>query len=379
MNKNIIFALALVIVLGVIGYIQITKPKLYSVGSGNAESIALAPSSDKVLDTSTTASPALAKTRMMNIEEKAKKYSPAVEIIPGGQFINAEPFTLKSLIGKKVILVDFWTYTCINCQRTTPYLKEWYRKYKDQGLIIVGVHTPEFEFEKEYSNVKKAVEDEGILYPVVQDNNYATWSAYGNRYWPHKYLIDIDGFIVHDKIGEGGYDEFEKAIQKALAERNLVLGLKNSVDINIANPKDVIIMDSSKVQSPETYFGSARNEYLGNGKKSTSGNQVLSFPDNLSVNKLYLDGTWDFQNEFAESKSATAKIKFLYNAKNVYLVASSDEGVTVKIFQDGALIKTMTIKDHRLYNIVEGTDYGKHTLEIEIDRAGLKAFAFTFG
>lgn len=364
MNKNIIALVILAVVVFIIAYVQITKPKFATLNSGNSQSIAKTASGNN---------------HAMSIEEKAKRYSPAVEIIPGGQFINADPFTLKSLIGKKVILVDFWTYTCINCQRTLPYLNEWYKKYKDQGLVIIGMHTPEFEFEKDYSNVKKAVAKAGILYPVVQDNNYATWSAYQNRYWPHEYLIDIDGFIVHDKIGEGDYDESEKAIQKALQERALVLGVAESIDTNITNPSDTVLMDSSKVQSPETYFGWERNEYLGNGQKSVSGDQTLVIPGNTLSNKLYLGGVWNFQKEFAENKSSSAKIKFLYNTKNVYMVASSDNGATIKIFKDGVLVKTMTIKDYALYNIIEGIDYGRHTLDIEIENPGLKAFTFTFG
>jgi len=377
-NKKIILIIAVIIVVGAIGYLEITKPKSPQLNSSKAESIAVKPNSNDKSNLNTSPEP-IKQVRIMSLQEKAKKYSPAIEIIPGGQFINSPPFTLKSLIGKKVILVDFWTYTCINCQRTTPYLNAWYAKYKDQGFVIVGVHSPEFEFEKDYNNVLKAVQDMEIKYPVVQDNNYATWRAYGNRFWPREYLIDIDGFIIHDKIGEGGYDETEKVIQDALKERFSVLGLKDLVDKNITNPKNAITMDSSKIQSPETYFGFLRNEYFGNGQRNTSGDQTLLFPNSTSLNTLYLDGIWNFQSEFSESKSTAAKIKFIYNAKNVYFVASSDKGAIIKISQDGALVKTMTIKDYKLYNLIEGMDYGQHTLDIEVDNPGLKAFTFTFG
>ena len=138
----------------------------------------------------------------MNKEAKAKLYPPAKEIEKPAGFINTDKLSIADLIGKKVILVDFWTYSCINCQRTTPYLNAWYEKYKDNGLEIIGVHTPEFEFEKEYNNVATAVKKFNIKYPVVLDNDYSTWFAYENRYWPHKYLVDIDGYIIYDRSEE---------------------------------------------------------------------------------------------------------------------------------------------------------------------------------
>jgi thiol-disulfide isomerase/thioredoxin len=132
-------------------------------------------------------------------------------------YINTDPVKLGDLNGK-VVLVHFWTYTCINCMHTIPYLNKWYENYADKGLVIIGIHTPEFEFEKNTDNVKQAVKDYQIEYPVLQDNNYATWKAYQNKYWPRDYLIDTQGFIRYDHIGEGGYDETEKAIQSLLAE-----------------------------------------------------------------------------------------------------------------------------------------------------------------
>ena len=147
---------------------------------------------------------------------------PELEGITG--YINAVPFSLADLRGK-VVLVDFWTYSCINCVRTQPYLNAWHERYYGDGLVIVGVHTPEFEFEENYENVKNAVEEAGIKYPVVQDNNYGTWRAFSNRFWPHKYLVDIDGIIRYDHIGEGAYDATEQVIQQLLMERGKKLGL----------------------------------------------------------------------------------------------------------------------------------------------------------
>ena len=325
----------------------------------------------------------------MSKAEKAKKYKPAREITAGGGFINADPFKLKDIIGKKVILIDFWTYSCINCQRTTPYLNAWYQKYKDQGLVIVGVHTPEFDFEKIYDNVAKAVKDGGIKYPVVQDNNYATWQTYENQFWPREYLIDIDGYIVHDHIGEGGYEESERAIQAALKERAQVLGTKETISSGVSSPADIISFDSQKTQSPEAYFGSARNEYLANGTSSTPGTQTLTVPQNISLNKLYLGGMWKFNSEYAESHGK-ATITYKFKSSNVYLVASSVSGLKVTVLIDGKPVGAnagadvgpdgvVTIKDNRLYKLVHMPDYSEHTLELEVEGAGLDAYAFTFG
>ena len=320
--------------------------------------------------------------------QKTVQYPRAKEFVDPTGFINTNTFRLSDIVGMKVVLLDFWTYSCINCERTIPYLNAWYQKYKDLGLEIVGVHTPEFDFEKDFTNVSNAVKQLGIMYPVVMDSNQGTWNAYQNLYWPHEYLIDIDGFIVHDKIGEGDYDKTEQAIQQALEERNVALGLGLTIPTTIVNPSGVISMDSSKVASQETYFGAMRNQFLGNGNIAVTGDQTLKLPSqqNVAPNTLYLEGMWNFHDEYAESSSTNAKIEFSYNAKNVYFVASSNtglassaNGVTVKVFEDGILVKTLKIKEHQLYTLIQGQDYGKHTILIEVDEAGLQAFTFTFG
>ena len=152
---------------------------------------------------------------------------PFVEIVNPAGFVNTDgvPITIGQYIGKKVILVNIMTYSCSNCQATFPYVNSWYEKYADDGLLVIGIHTPEFAFEKDIKNVTTAMQKFGITYPVVLDNEYATWNAYANRYWPHKYLIDINGRIVYDHIGEGAYAETEQQIRKALAERTEVLSL----------------------------------------------------------------------------------------------------------------------------------------------------------
>lgn len=164
----------------------------------------------------------------------------AKEFVSPTGFINTDSFTLSSLIGKKVILLDFWTYSCINCQRTIPYLNAWYAKYKDKGLVIVGVHTPEFNFEKDINNVRAAVQKFGIQYPVVLDSNMGTWNAYQSQYWPNEYLIDLQGNIIDNHAGEGDYDVTERAIQKAL-----------NITGPLTTPSGVVSVDFDQIQSPE--------------------------------------------------------------------------------------------------------------------------------
>lgn len=320
------------------------------------------------------------KINFLSIAEKNRKYKLAPELVSPDGFINTEgkPITLAELRGKKVVLLDIWTYSCINCQRTLPYINDWYAKYKDQGLEIVGVHTPEFAFEKKYENVQDATEKFGVKYPVVLDNNYQTWNALGNRYWPRKYLIDIDGYIIYNHIGEGEYENTEKMIQKALAERNAKLGILSDMPKETSSPENIISVNPSKVGSPEIYFGSSRNERLANGRPRVSGEQTFTLPPSILLNGLYLDGNWDITPEYSESKGVS-KIVFKYIAKNVYFVAGSEDGVEVEIYNDGKLIKNATIRDEGLYNLVENADYGEHLLEIRIKDAGLQAFTFTFG
>ncbi len=295
-------------------------------------------------------------------------------------FINTggKPISIAELRGKKIVLVDFWTYSCINCQRTIPYLNTWYEKYKDQGLEIIGVHTPEFAFEKVQSNVEKAVKDFDIKYPVVLDNDFSTWKAYDNKYWPRKYLADIEGHVIYDHIGEGGYEETEKAIQKALKERAEYLKINQDITSSIDTPKDVMSFTPGKVQSPEIYFGSDRNEYLANGRPGWPGKQTLTIPTTIQKNALYLSGTWNFDPEYAVNQTEGVVV-FRYEAKNVYMVANADSSTEIEIWQDGKFLKKLTVKEEVLYNLVENSDYGDHKLEIRIKNPGLRAFTFTFG
>ncbi len=312
------------------------------------------------------------------------------EITDPAGYVNSGPIKIGDLVGKKVILVDFMTYSCINCIRTFPYLNAWYDKYKDDGLEIVGIHTPEFAFEHKKENVQKALDEFGIKFPVVLDNDYGTWNAYGNNYWPRKYLVDIDGYIVYDHIGEGAYDETEQKIQELLAEKmardNATSTLETSlVDIPVSTP--------NRVASPETYFGADRNRNFANGEAGKLGTQTLTTNVSGKLNDLNLLGTWNFSREYAESVTG-GTISYRYSAAHVFFVGSAIKAVRVEVLEDGKPLPQdaagkdiefidgksyVTIQEDRLYELVKNTGTEEHTLELKIEGGGLKAYTFTFG
>ena len=275
-------------------------------------------------------------------------YPTAPELIQGGQWFNSQPLKLSELRGK-VVLIDFWTYTCINCIRTLPYLKSWHEKYKDKGLIIIGVHTPEFEFEKNPENVAKAIKDFGIEYAVMQDNDYATWRVYNNRYWPAKYFIDKNGKIRDTHFGEGEYDESEKLIQELLKEAGM---LKEDMAIN--NPSYTV-----ESRTPETYLGSNRRTDDGN---------------------LSYSGSWQVTPERA-LPGARANLEFNYEAKNVFLVMGpeGENAGKVNVYLDDKFITQITVDEYRLYDLIKLENSGRHILRLEFLDSNLELYAFTFG
>lgn len=312
---------------------------------------------------------------------------PFVEIQNPSGFVNTndQPIKIADYVGKQVILLDIMTYSCINCQRTFPYVNAWYEKYKDDGLIVIGIHTPEFAFEKDKANVEKAFEEFGIKFPVVLDNDYATWNALGNKYWPRKYLIDIHGNVVYDHIGEGGYAETEEKIQGLLKERAAVLSAEVELDGTLV--ASGIDEQKTAARSPETYFGSLRNKLLANGEAGQSGVQTFKLPNSIKSDKLYFSGTWNIVGEYAEANSE-AVLQYLYNAREVYIVAESENGGTIAVWQDkkraeveagaDAPAGTASVKQSRLYKLIKNEKAGEHLLELRVS-PGVKLFAFTFG
>lgn len=312
-----------------------------------------------------------------------KSGPPAPEILSEGQWFNSESLKLSDLRGK-VVLIDFWTYSCINCQRTFPYLKDWWAKYKDKGLVIIGVHAPEFEFEKNPSNVEKALKDFGITWPVVQDNDFKTWRAYNNRYWPAKYFIDKDGNLRYTHFGEGEYDESEKVIQELLKEAGMDV---SSMPIN--NPDYQI-----NAQTPETYLGYQRMEYLVPTQEiSENSNFNYVAPNNIPSNKFAFNGVWNVTEEYSRA-SLGANLQINYDAGEVYLVMSPKSGATsgkVKVFLDDKPVSDVgaagesvvnsevTVNEHTLYKLIKLQNPGRHILKLEFLDGNTQVYAFTFG
>ena len=315
--------------------------------------------------------------------------TPYHEIVDPAGFVNTDgqPITIGQYVGKKVILLDFVTYSCINCQRTFPYLTSWYQKYKDDGLIVIGIHTPEFAFEKKKANVEAAMQRFGITFPIVLDNNYGTWNAYGNRYWPRKYLIDIHGNIVYDHIGEGGYAETEQKIRSLLQERAVVLGEKTSDMGDLAAQQ--MAAPETQASSPETYFGSARNTYLKNGTPGKAGAQTFTMPQQFVANQLYLGGDWVIAPEYAVARTG-ATVTYRYQAKAMYVVAEADQPATVEVYEDGKLVDgsggtdvsadgTLRIDSSRLYTLRRNATAETHTVRLHVTQGEVRFYTFTFG
>ena len=288
------------------------------------------------------------------------------------------PLTLKGLRGR-VVLVDFWTYSCINCLRTLPYLNAWNAKYAKDGLTIVGVHTPEFPFEREASNVKEAIEANGIHYPVAQDNEQQTWNAYGNQYWPAEYFIDAEGNVRYVHFGEGEYGEKEKVIRELLAEAGRKLPRKDA--------KVHAIAASAGVTTPETYLGPERAERFTNAELSP-GLHDFTAPAGLPANEFAYHGPWRIALQSATAAGGSLDLNF--GARRVYLVLGSpgrDRKVKVKL--DGRPISAadagtdvhngvVDVTAQRLYNLVDLPKVEHHVLELEPEK-GVTGYAFTFG
>lgn len=318
------------------------------------------------------------KERLLRIDEKSTKYEKAPEISNPSSFINTEKISITELSGKKAILVNFCTYSSINCQRWNRYLNAWYEVYKEQGLEIIGIQSPEFEFEKSIENVKRATESMQIKYPVVIDNNLSTLRAYDNIYSPRIFLIDIDGFVVYTAVGETEYKETEEKIKEMLEERKRVLNLRLSINKDLTIPSDLIPIDLTQIKSQKAYFGANKNT-ISNGKINTFGLQNLSIPDDLVNNKLYLGGIWNFTKEYAQSISPNSKFFYTFTAREAYILASSKEQNNIRIKLDGKFISNTIIQGEALYNLISEREYNTHVIEIVAEKPGLKIYTLSFG
>ncbi len=279
---------------------------------------------------------------------------------------------MASLKGK-VVLVDFWTYSCINCIRTLPHMQAYWEKYKNQPFTLIGVHTPEFVFEKSEANVAHAIKQYGLTYPVAQDNDFGTWNAFANRYWPAKYLIDAEGYIRYTHFGEGGYEETDKAIASLLGE----IGA-NAPDMPMPEEK----MQVQKEVTPETYLGARSWPSLGNAQGEPTDQIVIySAPTSMELHKYYLDGGWqlvDGEYQLLQSDRGEIRMKFLGGEMNLVLGTHAGKAISADVFIDGKKTKTITVDHHDLYNLFTG-EYGEHEMRLLIHGKGLEGYAFTFG
>jgi len=308
------------------------------------------------------------------------------------QWLNSPPLTAEALKGK-VVLVDFWTYSCINCLRTLPYVKAWAEKYRDQGLVVIGVHAPEFAFERDVSNVTKAMKDLGITYPVAIDNAYKIWRAFDNQYWPAHYFADAKGQIRYHHFGEGDYAESERVIQQLLREagaRNVAGGLIQADAKGVQQAPDM-----NEVQSPETYLGYQRAEnFISTGTLAT--NQVANYPaaGNLALNHWTLEGQWNVGGQQATLNQPGGRIVYRFHARDLHLVlgpGADGKPVRFSVTVDGqapgdahgtdvAPDGSGTVTEQRLYQLVRQPGAVQdHTFTIEFLDPNVAAYAFTFG
>jgi cytochrome c biogenesis protein CcdA/thiol-disulfide isomerase/thioredoxin len=306
-------------------------------------------------------------------------------------WINSLPLNRDQLKGK-VVLVDFWTYSCINCLRTLPYIQAWAEKYKDAGFVVIGVHTPEFAFEKDEDNVRRAVRELNIAYPVALDNDYKIWKASSNKYWPADYLIDGTGRIRYHHFGEGKYDESEQQIQALLKERNSQLSVTGFVKVTGAGAE---APPDSDVDSIETYIGYERlDNFVSPRGPQQDTPHLYSVPKHLELNQWGLSGSWTDRAQAASLDSAPGRIVYRFHARDVHLVlgpASNGKPIRFRVRIDGREpganhgIDTDAqgngkVIEHRLYQLIRvKTDIQDRTFEIEFLDPGVEAFAFTFG
>jgi thiol-disulfide isomerase/thioredoxin len=302
--------------------------------------------------------------------------APPIEGI--AHWINSEPLTQEDLKGK-VVLIDFWAYSCINCIRTLPYVKSWHEKYQHKGFEVIGIHAPEFSFEHSLSNVKNAVLKNGIHYPVALDNGFQTWRNFKNQYWPAHYLIDRSGKVVYTHFGEGNYDVTEHNIRALLKVNTHKIG-NNSQDRQTTNYGKATIQ-----QTPETYLGYNRAKNFAS-KPSLTANKLedYSFPDFLPLNHWALQGKWKVESQKSVSQEKNAKLRINFLSKKVFLVLGSknQQSIPVSLKLNNRTVSsqsTLNVKSHQLYTLLSLDSIQNGQLDIIAGAPGLEVYAFTFG
>lgn len=306
-------------------------------------------------------------------------------------WLNTPPLTAEALRGK-VVLVNFLTYSCINWQRQLPYVRAWAEKYKDDGLVVIGVHTPEFEFEKNLDNIRRALSDLPAPYPIAIDSDYAIWNAFANRYWPALYFIDANGRLRHSQFGEGEYVESERLIQRLLSEAGAKAVARDPVTLGpIAGAQAQ--PDWNNLRSPETYVGYDRSDSFASGAPAPDAPTVYAVPVRLQLNHWALGGDWTIKSQYAASNAANARVVFRFHARDLHLVMGpgSNKPVRFRVSIDGKPPGDAhgsdvdpegngTLVDQDLYQLIrQPGPIADRTFEIEFLDAGAQVFVFTFG
>jgi cytochrome c biogenesis protein CcdA/thiol-disulfide isomerase/thioredoxin len=301
-------------------------------------------------------------------EERLEDYGPAPDFREVSRWLNSKPLTLASLRGN-VVVVDFWTYSCVNCLRTLPHVRGWYERYRDDGLVVVGVHTPEFAFEREPDNVRSAVADLGIDYPVALDNEFGTWNAWLNRFWPAKYFIDRRGHVRYAHFGEGDYEESERVIRTLLGEGGLPSPV--SQDLPDHTPQGV--------QTPETYLGWERLDRFVGSRLVQGREATYRIPGFVPVHGVAYGGRWTVERERIVA-GRDARLRLAYRAHDVFLVLGTSGGPgTVEVTLDGRRVRTVPVPKDRLYTLARVPGEARdHVLDLRFS-PGTEAYAFTFG
>jgi thiol-disulfide isomerase/thioredoxin len=307
-------------------------------------------------------------------------------------WLNSQPLTVDGLRGK-VVLINFWTYTCINWLRQLPYVRAWAQKYKDQGLAVIGVHTPEFEFEKNIDNVRRASTEMRIDYPIAVDNDYAVWRAFGNRYWPALYFIDTQGRIRHYQFGEGGYEQSERVIQQLLSESGT--GHVDQEIVEVEARGFEAAADWNSLKSPENYLGYERTEnFASSGSAVLNKPRLYTAPAQLQRNQWALSGDWTIGRQAIVLNKSGGRIAYRFHARDLHIVMGPTDrrtSVRFRVLVDGQPAVAArgldlnvrgegTVSEQRLYQLVrQPQPIRDRQFEIEFLDAGVEAFAFTFG
>ncbi|MES1200382.1 MAG: cytochrome c biogenesis protein DipZ [Pseudomonadota bacterium] len=322
-----------------------------------------------------------------SVGAELRDLGPAPDFTGATAWINTAPLTSAQLRGK-TILVDFWTYSCINCLRSLPYVRAWEAKYRDHGLVVIGVHAPEFAFERDEHNVRQAVHDLGVVYPVAMDNNFAIWRAFNNRFWPQHYLIDARGHIRYVHSGEGEYENTEHAIQALLVQDG-----QSNVPMGVVNPNATGAMAEAtqSVRSPETYVGYARAENFASGEQVHDQAHSYATPAQLALNQWGFTGNWTIAAQPATANAAGDKLTYRFHARDLHLVMGPGaQAVRIRVRVDGQAPGANhgadlnaagegVVSNQRLYQLLRFASVGEHTFEIEFRDAGAQVFSFTFG